>query len=449
MLQHPFWNNHYKNYQLPSFPQQPAYDLFVEQSEKKRLDYLKQQTFSEMGVNSNEATFDVFQELAPKPIVSETPIRPSSRSTAESKRQHPMYSNTTDMRSPPDDNSIRYMDAKSSSLHRSESIVESHLKEAATVVNTTHQSALPTDQTTLVSTEEVEKLLCLVDDKKQTPALESMILLVADRQVKPIVGNKAIETLEKFVFKSNNSTSLNTTSSISFPFPTHSPESVILLSSADIESHLTNVYKYMFKVTTSIFSSTTNNSPSLTSTCAVLNNLLGYVGSISSVADVANIILNTSFLNLLLRFLRVSLSSGNVTTLSSSARLKGSIANTNPSTHPLLACKVLVSTILGVLIRYATVIHPPNATTKSSSQASEHILGTLVNSLKDPKLDVRLKRRQLAALGEILFYITSQDEVEEQESPDHWAIPTSIVSLFLRMLKEDGDEISKHYVIKV
>ena len=101
-----------------------------------------------------------------------------------------------------------------------------------------------------------------------------------------------------------------------------------------------------------------------------------------------------------------------------------------------------------VLHRYTTFVQPPTQKNKD-----DHILPTLISILRDTsRVEVKLRRRCVAALGELMFYITAQDE-ESQEAPaaaeGRWVLPQGAVTVLLKCLKDDSDEAVRHYAAKV
>ena len=69
--------------------------------------------------------------------------------------------------------------------------------------------------------------------------------------------------------------------------------------------------------------------------------------------------------------------------------------------------RLLATTVLAMMIRFATFILPP------SDEKAEHIIPVLVSLLREqPRLDVKIRRRALAALGEVVFYISAQGDGE-------------------------------------
>ena len=123
--------------------------------------------------------------------------------------------------------------------------------------------------------------------------------------------------------------------------------------------------------------------------------------------------------------------------------------------------RLLATTVLAMMIRFATFILPP-----SSSNKEDHIIPTLVSLLREtPKLDIKIRRRAIAALGEVIFYVSAQggegagafssssspddrDQQREDEA-NSWKIPSTALITVLKALKEDPDETIKHYSAKL
>lgn len=78
-----------------------------------------------------------------------------------------------------------------------------------------------------------------------------------------------------------------------------------------------------------------------------------------------------------------------------------SVANTGANN-----ARIVATTVLAIMLRYATYIQPPNIRSRD-----EHIVPNLVALLRENiRMDTRLKRRLIAALGETIFYISAQEE---------------------------------------
>lgn len=111
---------------------------------------------------------------------------------------------------------------------------------------------------------------------------------------------------------------------------------------------------------------------------------------------------------------------------------------------PPLQGRILAATVLAMMLRYATILQPPTIRARD-----DHIVASIVALLKDSaKMDVRLKRRAVAALGETVFYISAQEE-EVETSADRWTLPPQAVEALVDCLREENDETVKHYAVKV
>lgn len=161
-------------------------------------------------------------------------------------------------------------------------------------------------------------------------------------------------------------------------------------------------------------------------------------------------VLNTHFLTLLLKLLRM-----NPVFTSTNPRLHHSPSQSNGmvtlaqvnSLHQ--QSRYISATVLAVMLRYATFIQPPAIRARE-----EHIISSLVTLLKEGSRgnDHRLRKRLTAAFGEMVFYITAQEEdlsSATSEAADRWVLPLQCLELLLKCLKDDPDEIVKHYAAKV
>lgn len=161
--------------------------------------------------------------------------------------------------------------------------------------------------------------------------------------------------------------------------------------------------------------------------------------------------LNTSFLQLLLKIVQFNVGnhSMNIT------RGERYNDNANPTSSSiasqklsstistlLTSIKTTIITIIGTMLRYSTFVLPPRGKHKD-----DHILAVLLKLLSE-SVSIKLKRRLVGALGEMLFYITAQDESPEKNADaEKWVIP-SIYDL-LTPYVQDEDEIVRHYAVKV
>lgn len=122
-----------------------------------------------------------------------------------------------------------------------------------------------------------------------------------------------------------------------------------------------------------------------------------------------------------------------------------SVTRHNPQRQshiPLNSSRSLAAALLALYIRYANYIEPPTSSTE------EHIIPVLCLILKDSSLmksDPVLRHKCIAALGELIFYISAQDD----SSNTQWMLSNDIVLVFGRSLSDDTDEIMRHYAAKV
>ena len=110
------------------------------------------------------------------------------------------------------------------------------------------------------------------------------------------------------------------------------------------------------------------------------------------------------------------------------------------------------------MIRYTTFVQPPTAKNKD-----DHILPTLISIVRDSsKIDLKLRRRCVAALGELVFYITAQEEdtpgfednlgrtvPQGGVNESKWLLPQAAIVVLIKCLKDDTDEAVRHYAAKV
>jgi hypothetical protein len=195
-------------------------------------------------------------------------------------------------------------------------------------------------------------------------------------------------------------------------------------------------------------------------------------------------VLNTAFLTLILKLLKLNplYASSNSRLTSSPASLNSTVSGNHVTQANTLSqqSRYLSASILALMLRYATIIHPPTIRTRD-----DHIVATLISLLKEmtssssstsrhgsasstasTTWEYKLKRRLVAAFGELVFYITAQENDASNHnnrlgtpsgddnssigsaSSEKWFLPTSTVELFAKCLKDDSDEVVKHYVSK-
>jgi hypothetical protein len=108
----------------------------------------------------------------------------------------------------------------------------------------------------------------------------------------------------------------------------------------------------------------------------------------------------------------------------------------------------IISAFHSLFSRYTTFVQPP-----TNKNRDDHILPTLISILRDnTKVEVKLRRRCVAALGELVFYITAQEEETHTTSgtaESRWALPQGAITVLTKCLKDDSDEAVRHYAAKV
>ena len=123
-------------------------------------------------------------------------------------------------------------------------------------------------------------------------------------------------------------------------------------------------------------------------------------------------VLNTHFLGLLLKIIKTQIiyststpGSRTHTTSSSSSNSNSTVSTmVNTMNNNAQQARYLSATVLALLLRYVSNLQPPTIRARE-----DHIVPSIITLLRDSnKIDVKLKRRCVAALGEMIFYISAQ-----------------------------------------
>ncbi|CAM9561473.1 unnamed protein product [Chrysoparadoxa australica] len=230
-------------------------------------------------------------------------------------------------------------------------------------------------------------------------SMRSLLLHESDGYVTPIVGNQSIESQDAPRFRAAY-----------LPFEACTPEAAASLAQPQLEALLVEVYKVVTAADTS---------PSQ------LQNVLGYLYSLSSRSSVADLVINSTFLTDLVHLLRKTRS---------------------------FTLRCLLANLLGYMVRYATYMSPvvPLPTAAGVDRDREDVLlPALVSVLRERSREgsslpasqfVCLRRKSMAALGELLFYHATQEDCTRP-------IPVSAVDTLQRCLKDSDDTVS-HYAAK-
>ncbi|XP_075506711.1 LOW QUALITY PROTEIN: serine/threonine-protein kinase RUNKEL-like [Primulina tabacum] len=150
--------------------------------------------------------------------------------------------------------------------------------------------------------------------------------------------------------------------------------------------------------------------------------VIRYLDWLSSNVDAANVLTNGPIMLVLVKMLRQSKAS---------------------------ALRLQLSSLIGLLIRHSTFI--------GDDLSNSGILGALTDGLRDSQEKVR--RFSMAALGELLFYISTLNDNaldnKPQESPSRdnrpssgWQVPSSLISLISSVLRKGEDDLTQLYALR-
>ena len=147
-----------------------------------------------------------------------------------------------------------------------------------------------------------------------------------------------------------------------------------------------------------------------------------------SSVQVANVVLNSHFVYLLLKITKTPIVYTTTSRMSSTTNTAANALVTTMNANAYTS-RVLCITTLAMMLRYATILNPPTIRLRD-----EHIVVTIVsllnassatnnstrgdrsstaNSAVD-KIDVKFRRRLVAALGEVVFYISAQEDPDNR-----------------------------------
>ncbi|CAD7940835.1 unnamed protein product [Amoebophrya sp. A120] len=208
------------------------------------------------------------------------------------------------------------------------------------------------------------------------------LLSHVETSVRPISNNPAIEKI----------TSPHLSQPELLPFRPLALEDVFVCSNQELESFLTKVYKCIAQGTieTKIM------------TLIYLENLCGHM-------QVADLVVNSSLLKLVLKMVRVR------------------------STE----LRVRLWTLIGQLLRHATFLEP--------NIADLGIFEALTDAVVRHE-DRTVQRKAAAALGELLFYVATQPKPEPGAAA--WKVPQATLDGVTKAILQRDDEIVAHYSIK-
>lgn len=191
--------------------------------------------------------------------------------------------------------------------------------------------------------------------------LATLVFTSTDGQVRPILGKSTTDLLAAPAWQRHPPRTSQ--------FGKLSVEDLASMSQADLEAHLVVVYKAIVDGRDSVD----------------ILDTIGYLESVCPVARVANVVVNSSFVALLLHLLR-----------------------TRGAHNLALRHRLLV--LVGLLMRHATYVVPDPANDTSIAAALKNVLAEDV--------DVQARQLALAALGELLFYMATQSDSDDDVMSD-------------------------------
>ena len=226
---------------------------------------------------------------------------------------------------------------------------------------------------------------------EELPKIEHFVLHQTDRIIKPIIGNKSIED-----------TGLTSYYKSKLPFTPWKKD--VLKEMMNSEKDLKNVEKYLYEIYTVLEQYANKND------CDNLINLLKYFETIVFDRELANNLINTSFIQQFIQFLK-------------------NVDNEQVKTR--CCC------IIGYLVRYATIIEVP--------LDNYGFCEIICNVIKNSNDNSDLIKKASATMGEYLFYVATQEETPENKE---WNIKKKYLDILLYCLDKPRNEIVKFYTIK-
>ena len=227
--------------------------------------------------------------------------------------------------------------------------------------------------------------------EEELPKIEHFVMHQTDRIIKPIIGNKNIEDTGLISYYKSK-----------LPFTPWKKD--VLKEMMNSEKDLKNVEKYLYEIYTVLEQFASKND------YENLINLLKYFETIVFDRELANNLINTSFIQQFIQFLK-------------------NVDNEQVKTR--CCC------IIGYLVRYATIIEAP----LDNYGFCEIICDVIKNSNDSSDLI----KKASATMGEYLFYVATQEETPENKE---WSIKKKYLDILLYCLDKPRSEIVKFYTIK-
>ena len=231
----------------------------------------------------------------------------------------------------------------------------------------------------------------IISAEEEIPKIENLIIHTSDRIIKPIIGNKAIEENQEITYNKKN---------LSFtPW-----RKDILKEMMGNNTEIKNVENYLYNI---YFSMEQNFKKKEFDN---LLNLLKYFETLVTDREIANNLINTSFIELFINFL-----------------------NQIKKEEILTICYC----IIGYMVRYATII--------SSPLDKYGFCDIICRTIKESKDNSNLIKKATATLGEYLFYVGTQEEAPDNTE---WTINKQYLEILLYCLDKNRNDVVKFYAIK-
>ena len=235
------------------------------------------------------------------------------------------------------------------------------------------------------------KAQLMKSNEEEMPKIEHFIQHQTDKVIKPIIGNKNIEDISLISYYKSK-----------LPFNPWKKD--VLKEMMNSEKDLKNVEKYLYGIYSVLDQFAEKKDYDN------LINLLKYFETIVFDRELANNLINTSFIQQFISFLK-------------------NVDNEQVKTR--CCC------IIGYLVRYATIIEVP----LDNYGFCEIICDVIKNSSDSSDLI----KKASATMGEYLFYVATQEETPENKE---WTIKKKYLDILLYCLDKPRNEIVKFYTIK-
>ncbi len=231
----------------------------------------------------------------------------------------------------------------------------------------------------------------LITSSDEVPKIENIFINPADRIIKPIIGNKLIEDSPITIFNKSK-----------LPFVPWKKD--VLKDMMNSPNDVKTVEQYLYRIYTDLDDHANKKDYDN------LLNLLKYFETIVFDRELANNLINTTFIQQFIQFLK----------------------NVNNEEVKTRCC-----CIIGYLVRYATIIELPLDNYKFDE--------IICNNIKNANNNSDLMKKATATLGEYLFYVATQEETPDN---NEWSINKNYLDILLFCLNEKRGDIVNFYTIK-